>query len=231
MSNVKVVIPMYNKWELTHNLLWSLYKHERKNVSSVLVMDNCSPDPEVQQGLNWWKAEWKEKDDPLPVSNIRNEENLGFLLSCNVGLKETVEQSQDDDIIILLSNDVQVRGGFVEQVVDCLKAPKTLVGGILYTSSTGWNKFSDKVYPYLEGWLLATTVAGWKELDYFDERYIPCDFEDVDISTVAGKLGYALCPLNTPALHHMSGQTIGFSPERADRTKINQKKFEAKWVK
>lgn len=231
MSNVKIVIPMYDKWELTHNLLWSLYKHERKNISSILVMDNCSPDPEVQQGLNWWKAEWKEKDDPLPVTNIRNEENLGFLRSCNVGLKETVSKSQDDDIIILLSNDVQVRGGFVEQIVDCLKAPKTLVGGILYTQDTGWNKFGDKIFPYLEGWLLATTVANWKELNYFDERYAPHIFEDVDLSTKAISLGMELVPLNTVSLVHGSGGTITYNEERHELTRLNKDKFGEKWLR
>ena len=35
--------------------------------------------------------------------------------------------------------------------------------------STGWNKFGEKIFPYLEGWLLATTSKGWAELGYFEK--------------------------------------------------------------
>jgi len=67
-------------------------------------------------------------------------------------------------------------------------------------------------------------------LGYFDERYSPCDFEDVDLSTQARRKFYTLVALNSPALRHIGGQSIGYNPKREEQTKINQKKFEEKWV-
>ena len=112
-----------------------------------------------------------------------------------------------------MSNDVRIHGKFVSQIKEIVtNSPKSLVGGVLYSKDTGWNKFGDKIFPYLEGWLLATTVGNWKELGYFDERFSPCDFEDVDLSTTALSLGYELVPLNNPGLVHMGAGTLGYNP-------------------
>lgn len=218
-----VVIPVYNHYDLTNKLLYSLLKKEKENIGKIVIVDDCSPQQEVTDGLNWWKEQW----DVIEV--VRNEENLGFLRSSNLGLH--LASVSVDDNLILLSNDVLIYGKFIEQIVEYLKNQKSLVGGIVYQRDTGWNKFGEKIFPYLEGWLLATTSKGWAELGYFDERYTPCDFEDVDLSTQAMSMGYDLVALNSPALRHMGGQSIGFNSAREAQTRINQKKFEEKWIK
>ena len=234
MAKVNLVIPIYNNWEMTHTQLWNLYRKEKENIDYLLVVDDCSPDEDVQQGLKWWRAEWKEKADPLPIFTYTSPKNVGFLLSSNEAIQVISgdDEAEPDDIIILLSSDVLIHGQFIEQIREILSAPhKSLVGGILYSHDTGWNKFGDRIYPYLEGWLLATTVSNWKELGYFDEQFAPCIFEDVDLSATAQSLGYELVPLNNPALHHLSGQTIKYTKERDTLTKINQEKFRLKWIK
>lgn len=231
MPKVHIVIPMYNNWELTHNLLWSLYRKERENIESILVMDDVSTDTDVVGGLNWWRAGWREKTDPLKIRSITNEENLGFTLNSNKGLQEISKIADPSDVVILLSNDVQINAKFISQIVSIVEeTPKVLVGGIAYLSSTGWNNFGDTVFPYLEGWLLATTVENWKELDYFDPRYAPHCMEDVDLSTKALKLGYQLVPLNNVGLVHLAGRTIKYTDERHEQTRINKDKFEEKWL-
>ena len=233
LGKVFVVIPVFNGWQMTHNLLWELYRKERENIELVLVMDNASTDPEVEQGLKWWKSEWKEKNEPMGVASITNVENIGFTKNSNKGLRFICEMGTvaPDDIVILLSNDVKVNGKFISQIKTILEeTPKSLVGGILYSNDTGWNKFGDKVFPYIEGWLLATTMENWVELDYFDEIYAPHCMEDVDLSTKALRLGYQLVPLNNPGLVHLAGQTIKYTDERHERTKINQEKFRNKWT-
>lgn len=221
MADVNIVVPTYNHYDLLNALLLRLYKFERDTITSVLVMDDCSPNEEVQPGLAWWKS-----TGLLPLEVIHNEENLGFLLNSNTGLKKF-----ETGITILLSTDVIIYGKFFQQIIDIIEQePKSLVGGVLYSHDTGWNKF-DRIYPYIEGWLLATTSEGWKELDYLDPLYAPCDFEDVDLSTKAITKGYQLVPLNNPSIHHMGGQSIKYGPEREAQTLKNQEKFKAKWVK
>lgn len=226
---VYVVIPHYNNWQLTHNRLWELYKYCKTEITEVVVVDDCSNDDMTEGGLRWWKS-FKPKE--FKVSSITTPENLNFLGASNFGLSDTVSKCEPDDVIILLSNDVEVRTNFVCQVTEILshKIP-SLVGGILYSTNTGWNKFGDKIFPYLEGWLLATRAMDWITLEFFDPIFSPSDYEDVDLSTLALKYGYELVPLNNPGVHHIGGQTIGYTPERLERTNVNKKKFEEKWIR
>lgn len=227
--NTYVIIPHYNNWQLTHNRLHELYKHCKDSVSEVIVVDDCSTDENTPGGLGWW-AEFQVKYD-FKVSAIRTPQNLNFLGACNFGLADTVSKCKPDDIIILLSNDVEIRTDFVRQVTEKLgHGERALIGGILYSHDTGWNKFGDKVYPYLEGWLLATRSMDWQTLGGFDIRFAPSDFEDVDLSTLALKYEYELVALNNPGLHHIGGQSYGYTEERRKRTEANRKKFEEKWI-
>ena len=231
-SNVHIVIPVYNNWAMCHELLWKLQKIEGKNISSIHLINDCSTDDEVVGGMKWWASSYGSK---FPIKFINTSENLGFLRTSNYGMQMVAgfDSTNPTDIILLLSTDVNISYPFIQQIKDILSIPaeKSLVGGILYSTSTGWNKFGDKVFPYLEGWLLATTVSEWKDLGYFDEQYSPSDFEDVHLSTVALSKGYQLIPLNNPGIFHLGRKSIGYSPEREARTKINQEKFKNKWIK
>lgn len=231
MSKVYIVIPHYQNWELTHARLWELYKHCREDIEEVIIVDDCSLDDMTRGGLKWW-ADWEKKQE-FRVSSISTEENLGFLKASNFGIFHVCNRVRNNDIIVLLSNDVEIRTNFVRQIVDIIsQSPDTLVGGVLYSHDTGWNRFGDKIFPYLEGWLLATTREGWSVAGQgFDTRFAPNDYEDVDLSTSLGQIGYALAPLNNPGLHHIGGQSIGYTKERLERTNINKKKFEEKWCK
>ena len=68
----------------------------------------------------------------------------------------------------------------------------------------------------------------WEKFGGFDERYVPFDFEDVDISTTFIHNGGKLVKLGIEAAH-VGGQTYKYSLERQRQTKTNQRKFEDKW--
>jgi len=228
VSKVYVVIPHYNKWELTHARLNELYKYCRNSVTEVLVVDNGSTDEGTKGGLEWWSK--FPSSTEFKVRSLWIEENVGFLKASNAGIFDIVSRCEPDDIIVLLSNDVEVRTDFVRQVTDIIGQTPVLVGGILYTHDTGWNKFGDVLFPYLEGWLLAAHSLDWQILGGFDFRFAPSDYEDVDLSTQALKHGYDLVPLNNPGIHHIGGQSYGYTEERRKRTEENRKKFESKWI-
>lgn len=224
MTSVSVVIPCFNKWHLTHQLLFDLYKN-CSLIEEVIVVDNGSTEKEVKDGLAWWAT-----THMLPIETITLKENVGFLRAANIGLKAAVE-----DVVVLISNDVRVTGDLSLMAkalpeVQNRNNGKILLGGVVYHESTGWNNFNGKVFSYVEGWLLVAENTSWQELGYFDERFAPNDFEDVDLSTTAISMGYSLSQFNPPIANHIGAQTIGYGTEREKLTTTNQKKFEEKWL-
>lgn len=218
-ASTSIVIPCFNGWAYTHQLLMDI-KRLCKDVDEILICDNASTDPDVANGVKFWKSL-----RVLPIRHVVRSENLGFLKNANLGLKEAT-----GDVALLLSNDVRINSANFFPEVISLATDRTLVGHALYTHDTGWNKF-DRVYPYLEGYFLAAKKSVWKELGYFDERYSPSDFEDVDLSTKALSLGYDLKKVSSTHLHHLGGRTYGYNAERLERTNLNKGKFEEKWVR
>ncbi len=220
-----IVIPVYKNSELCEKILGRIYSHEKDMVDEVVIVDDCSNDNSLKEVFEHYK-------NLLPLTVIVNEKNLGFTLSANKGLKFCEKPIATRHITFLISSDVEIRGKFIEKTADILLgARKSLVGGKVLFGDTGWNSFDGRVFFYLEGWFLAATSDGWRDLKYFDENYAPFDFEDIDLSTAAMKKGYKLIPLNSPALFHIGAASIGYNPEREAVTKRNREYFKNKWMK
>jgi len=216
-----IVIPTYNHYDLLNQVLFGIYQ-KCAPVDEVIVVDDCSTDKDYYDGLSWWK-----ENGMLPVRHLHMSENGGFIKSSNAGLKRA-----KGDIVCLLSNDVKIGSDIVTSISAVLGVEqKSLVGNRLIDWDSGWNRFGKVIYPYLEGWLLATTADGWKDLGYLDVDLVPNDYEDVALSTVAIAKNYSLIPLNDSNVVHMGGQSIGFNPAREEVTRRNQEKFRVKYVK
>jgi O-antigen biosynthesis protein len=220
-NKLSVVIPCYNNWNLTHSILYDLYNFNKDGLNDVVIVDDCSTDRMVKDGLLWWMEQ-----KMLPINLIHLNKNVGFLKASNIG----VEKSIGDDVL-LISNDVSIKRTIVNEVRDKLKNGKCVVGARLIDWDSGWNHFGDRIYKYLEGWLLGFTRESWNELGGFDEQFAPNDYEDMDLSTSALAEGYSLVTLDNDKISHLGGATIKFSPQREAITLLNQQKFKAKWVK
>lgn len=215
--NVSFVIPFYNHWELTHQLLWDIHTRSR-DVDDVVVVNDASTEA---HGLAWW-----QDSKLLPIRVVSMTQNEGFLRAANRGMRAAL-----GDAIVLISNDVRVHGPLSHAARITLDLfPKTLFGCKLYQQSTGWNEFDGKVFPYVEGWLLGATRDAWNDFGYFDERYSPNDFEDVDLSTTACSKGYVLAKLADGIAEHLVAQSMPYGPERQKITEANREKFRQKWL-
>jgi glycosyltransferase involved in cell wall biosynthesis len=206
---ISIVIPHFDKTELTDQLVLSLRKYCGRKVE-ILVIDDGS------------KEEYRNKDCTIGRVN----DNMGFLYASRTGLSIV-----GGDIKILINNDVEITGNFIPLVEKQIKSsPLSLVGNELVDWDSGWNTFNGKVFPYLAGYFLAASKEIWDDIS-FDSRFAPNDFEDVDLSTQAYSLGYPVIALNSPFIKHMGAGTLGYSPEREKLTRRNQEKFFKKWVK
>jgi len=222
MKTFSFVIPVFNKYHLLHQVLFDIYQ-KCSTVDEVIIADNGSTDEDFYAGLDWWK-----KSNMLPIRHLHIKENVGFLKASNIGIKKA-----KGDVVCLISNDVRIYKDIVKGSFDALSGWNggALVGGRFIDFDSGWNTFNNKVFGYLEGWLLATTKSAWEELFYFDEQYAPNDYEDIDLSTKALALGYDLVALPEDMTQHIGAQTLGYNPEREAITLANKEKFRQKWVK
>ncbi len=184
-----------------------------------IVIDNASTD-NTPRVLRQWLKRMREN-----LFIIRNDKNRGFGPANNQGAEKA-----RGDILIFISNDVVLQGDYVMPIEDKLAAnPDALVGAQLFKYDTGWNAFGGEIYPYLAGWCLACTAETWLDLSGFDERYVPCDYEDIDLSMTAVKKGIELLQVTVP-LQHAFGQSAQALPGGRERvTHRNRELFIKKW--
>lgn len=220
MVDVSVITPVWNKSEVTHHFLfynWQIYL-SRPEVQFVIV-DNGSMDNTPVTLAHWQKL----MTNRLVIHT--EPENTGFGPANNKGA-----ELADGDTLIFLSNDVVALGDYVAIVQrELTKTPGDLLGAQLLDFDTGWNRFNDEVFPYLAGWCIACTQQTWQQLGGFDERYIPCDYEDLDLSLTARRQGITCRQIHLP-LEHAFGQTAAqLEGGREAITLKNQKLFKEKW--
>lgn len=215
---VSVITPVWNQSGLTHQFLfknWQLYK-DRSDIEFVIV-NNGSTD-NTDRVLSQWQGIMGNR---LSVINLPK--NIGFGPGHNRGAKEA-----KGDVFIHISNDVIPKGDYIGLIQKSLR-DNTLFGPQLLDFDTGWNKFNDTLIPYLAGWCLACDRRTWEKLGGFDEQFIPCDYEDIDLSYTAQQKGIELKEISLP-LQHLFGQSAAnLEGGRSQTTLRNQELFRAKW--
>lgn len=224
-KKVSVIVPVFNQSHLTNNFLnvhYNLYNYNKH--IELIIVDNGSTDntPAI---LNYWINRFS---DNLKI--IRLEQNKGFSGGNNVGFEQA-----SGEFIIFTNNDVVFSGPYVLPLLSLHeKVPNSLIGAELITTNTGWNLFKTKqqepvLIPYIAGWLVAGSKDLFSKLGVWDERYYPCDYEDIDLSYTASNLGVNLAKVSIPA-NHLFGQTASKSTfDRNTITLKNQKIFLDKW--
>lgn len=220
MTTVSVIVPVWNRADLTNAFLyknWLLYQ-STPDIEFIIV-NNGSTD-NTDKVLDIWQD---RMGDRLKVET--SEENLGFSGGNNLG-----NELSRADILIFTSNDVTPTGDYVSIVVDNVDNDLlALYGAELLSHDTGWNTFNDEIIPYLAGHFIAITKKLWSIFLEWDERYFPCDYEDIDLSKQAINFGLDLIPLNLP-IQHASGQSArAIEGGRLAVTLESQAKFMEKW--
>jgi GT2 family glycosyltransferase len=97
---ITVIIPTYNRLELTQNCLASIQRHDP--IDEIIIVDNGS------------------EDGTAKIATIANADNLGFAAACNQGAAEATS-----DYLIFLNNDTIVHPNWTG-IIDHLAADDTI---------------------------------------------------------------------------------------------------------
>ncbi len=239
---VSVIIPTYGEHDVTRRCLASLAEHATESACEVLVIDDAFAEPLDLMSMQVSGAEL-----------IRNEQNLGFLRTCNRAVVES-----RGDYILLLNNDTVVGAGALDAMLDsfvrfddvgavCAQlrfADGTLqeAGGIVWSDGSAWNwgrgehpKDPRFNYPrevdYGSAAALMVRRTLWEQLGGFDEHFAPAYYEDTDLCFQIRSLGYRVMYQPRAVVTHFEGVSHGTDTSsglKAHQTK-NQARFADKW--
>ncbi len=214
-----IVTPIFNQSHLTSQFIMGVAPHMDGDGELILV-DNAS----VDNTLDTIRV--SRKFFPrLPIRLLSNYYNVGFGTANNQGA-----QLARGEILIFISNDVQILGDFISPIVEQLgKQPNLAVGPRLITQDTGWNHFERfGTIAYLEGFCFATTKQNYTMVGAFDEN-IFIDGEDIDLSLRLHLAGVGLKQITLPVMHELGGSFKGLSQARINYTLRSMAYLETKW--
>ncbi len=107
---VSIIIPHYNGEQYLKRLLPSI-ANQTFNDYEVIIIDDSSPDESVVEYIKTFIKDHRN------MQLIENRENLGFVKTCNKGIRLS-----KGEYICLLNQDTEVKSNFVERNVEILDA-------------------------------------------------------------------------------------------------------------
>ena len=102
---VDIIVPVYRGIEDTRRCLKSVLAAPGQTAWRLIVINDCSPEPEVTQ----WLRTFAKRDARITL--LENAENLGFVATVNRGMSI----SQDNDVL-LLNSDTEVANDWLDRI-------------------------------------------------------------------------------------------------------------------
>lgn len=239
---ISVIISVYNKWDYTLACLRSIITNKPKASFEIIVIDDASTD-KTPEALKVVKG----------IKVITNDENQGFLLSCNTAAKKA-----KGNFLYFLNNDVQVLPGWLDELYQTfteipeagLVGSKLIypdgrlqeAGGVIREDGSGTNfgRGDDPNKPeynflrdsdYCSGASIMVPAKIFRRLEGFDERFVPAYYEDTDLAYSVRKMGLRVIYQPFSRVVHFEGITAGtdISSGTKAHQAINKSIFFEKW--
>ena len=233
---VSVIVPAYRGLDDVLNCLRALALHRSTCPNfEVVLVDDCPSEP-ILRGIPRSGGLFK----------IANEQNLGFLRSCNEAAKTARGR-----VLCFLNSDTIVMHGWLRHLVDALDASPRhgLAGGMLINrdgtiQDAGWRILAnglgsplgrggdvrDGAHTYrrevdcVTGACLAIRRSDWQELGGFDETYAPAFYEEFDLAFRARERGLRTIYEPRCRVVHMDASSYG-TQRRNELTLVNHATF------
>lgn len=247
---VSIIIPAFNKVEITKRCLEVLEERTPKDLYRLCLVNNGCRD-----GTKELFEEVRQRTGAIVITNFTNN---GCTLAYHAGSLASVEH----EFILFLNNDTEVQPGWLEALLETMNTPPgsdgRLVGivgpKLIYpddargqgrlqeagsvvfqdgsTYGFGWGDQPQKEIfnqtcevDYVSCALIRNSV--FKDFGGIDTEYSPAYYEDVDICFSMRKSGYKVVYEPRSNVKHIRGATIGNQMTLSSAK--NQAKFCAKW--
>lgn len=238
-SQVSVIIPVWNLWEMTEACLRSLAEHSAGENMEVVVVDNHSTDATASGleplGAALFGAAFKA---------VRMAENVGFARGCNAGA-----QAAGGDLLFFLNNDTTLTPGWLPPLRAVMGDPRVGAAGplLLYPDGavqhcgiyiTPFNAVGH-LYEHLPGTFAAARKphplqaitgaaimlrkARFEACGGFHEGYRN-GFEDIDLCFALRAQGLKLRVESRSVIYHHTSRTPGrFAHDRENSALLMQR--------
>lgn len=226
MTDVTIIIRCRNNWALTKSCIDSIIKNTNRELYKLVVVDDGSTD-ETLQKLIGLQAEGS-------LIRLRHDTSLGAVVSTNDGLKYYFKNPTD--YVMVLDNDTEILDGDNSWLIDLISYFKEdeMLGilGCVSDNVIGLQNVSqltnDKEPKFLISfaWMMSLECA--KRCGFFDERYWPGNFEDIDYCITATRNGFKLKVAKDVFIKHLCHQTFN-QMGLNELVQTNEKKGLAKW--
>lgn len=104
-GTVDVIVPVYRGLADTQRCLHSVLASEQKTPWHLIIVNDCSPEPEVTA----WLREFANQDSRITL--LENPHNLGFVASVNRGMSVSAERD-----VVLLNSDAEVANDWLDRL-------------------------------------------------------------------------------------------------------------------
>ena len=220
---VSIIIPVYNKFDLTYQCVRSIQEHGAEIPYEIVIVDDCSRDETLFANFVFSGG----------IRLVRNSANSGFVRTCNRGF-----EAARGEYVVFLNNDTQVKPRWLDELYETLQRdPKIGIvgskllfpdgrlqecGGIIWRLGDGWNwgRDQDPADPrfcymrdtdYVSGAALMIKSSLFRELGRFDEEYAPAYYEDTDLCFKVRQRGYTVVPLQLYLKHGRAKVELGLA--------------------
>ena len=214
-----LIIPQRNHGEMTRNCVESLRRCEPDRCS-ILVVDDGSSDDSANA----------VRSAGIIDCEVLEQAPLGVTAAWNAGIAHCRTPE-----IVLLNNDVQIQGPFLDRLLAPLRDGSAAITGAEWRVEP---LIPARLLPrlpgrrLLAGWCLAFRRELWSRLDGFDERFA-LYFSDTDFqcraAESAGDNQTPLVAVSQLPLVHLGHRTTRGSPHRRSRWQSDRERFLEKY--
>jgi GT2 family glycosyltransferase/glycosyltransferase involved in cell wall biosynthesis len=237
-----IIIPVFGNIDITLNCLKSISENPQKSDFELIVVNDASRDS---------SKKWLEMIPGLRVVN--NNQNLGFIQSCNTGAN-----AAKGKYLHFLNNDTLVTPNWLDELVGTFDLfPKVgLVGSkliypdgklqeagaIVWKDGSAWNygRGEDATRPefnyarqvdYCSGASILIPKSLFDSLGGFDTHYLPAYYEDTDLAQRIIQKGLRVMYQPLSEVIHLEGATSGRDLSSGVKLHqvVNAEKFLSRW--